>query len=297
MTIQLHRLEGFYWVARTGGFTAAARAFPYPITQPGVYQQVRRLEEEMGAALCERSTRDRVRLTPAGERLFAFCAPFFEMLPSVVQSLGDEARGGTLRVDASGLALRQLLPAWVRALKRARPDYVVEMEEVQVPELDRLRSGAADVIVDHFTRVPTGFASKVVATAKSYVVLPRAHGVARGAPTPSELRQLPLVSYHPSLPQHAAQMAAVRKHIGEPARTVSASSADSILAFVEAGLGYSVVPWIDPRGPRGTGIQAFLQRGRRTEHPVLAVWRKANPPNNAVALLLGALPDAPAQED
>jgi DNA-binding transcriptional LysR family regulator len=291
VTIQLHRLEGFYWVARTGGFTAAARAFPYPITQPGVFQQVRRLEDDMGVVLCERSTRDRVRLTPAGERLFVFCAPFFEGLSSMIQTLGDDARGATLRVDASGLALRQLLPSWVRSLKRARPDYIVEMEETQVPELDRLRSGAADVIVDHFTRVPTGFASKVVATAKSYLVLPRGHAIRRRGFSPSVLRGLPLVSYHPSLPQHAAQMAAVRKHVGEPARTVSVSSADSILAFVEAGLGYSVVPWIDPRGPRGSGIQAFLQRGPGTEHPVMAVWRKADPPNKVVALLLDHLPD------
>ena len=38
--IQMHRLEGFYWVATAKGYTAAARAFPYPITQPAVYQQV-----------------------------------------------------------------------------------------------------------------------------------------------------------------------------------------------------------------------------------------------------------------
>jgi DNA-binding transcriptional LysR family regulator len=290
MTIQLHRLEGFYWVARTGGFTAAARAFPYPITQPGVFQQVRRLEEELGAVLCERSTRDRVRLTLAGERLFAFCAPFFEQLTSVIRTLGDDAGGAVLRIDASGLALRQILPAWVRSLKRARPDYVVEMEETQIPDLDRLRSGAADVIVDHFTRLPTGFESRVVARAKSYVVVPRSHSTGRRGFSQSALRELPLVSYHPSLPQHAAQMAAVRKHVGEPARTVSASSADSILAFVEAGLGYSVVPWIDPKGPRSSGIRAFLQRGPGTEHSVLAVWRKADPPNKALQALLGHAP-------
>jgi len=86
-------------------------------------------------------------------------------------------------------------------------------------------------------------------------------------------------------------MAAVRKHIGEPSRTVSASSADSILAFVEAGLGYSVVPWIESKGPRGSGIRAFLQSGPGTEHAVLAVWRKSDPPNRAVALLLDVLPD------
>jgi len=43
--VGIHRLEGFYWVARTGGYASAARAFPYPISQPGVHQQVKKLEE------------------------------------------------------------------------------------------------------------------------------------------------------------------------------------------------------------------------------------------------------------
>jgi len=43
--MQIARLEGFYWVARTGGYAAAARAFPYPLSQPAVFQQVRKLED------------------------------------------------------------------------------------------------------------------------------------------------------------------------------------------------------------------------------------------------------------
>src|SRR5207248_180584 len=48
--IQLGRLEGFYRVARAEGYARAAREFPYPITQPGVYQQVRKLEGALGEA-------------------------------------------------------------------------------------------------------------------------------------------------------------------------------------------------------------------------------------------------------
>ncbi len=64
--IQLSRLEGFYWVGRTGGYASAARAFPYPITQPAVHQQVRKLEGEIGQRLFERVARGKMRLTPAG---------------------------------------------------------------------------------------------------------------------------------------------------------------------------------------------------------------------------------------
>ena len=58
--LQLHRLEGFYWVARTGGYAKAARAFPYPITQPAVHQQVKKLEGELGLSLFERVSKDKM---------------------------------------------------------------------------------------------------------------------------------------------------------------------------------------------------------------------------------------------
>src|SRR5271166_1892663 len=56
----LDRLTGFYWVARTQGYARAVRSFPYPITEPGVHQQVRRLEKELGVPLFVRVGKDRV---------------------------------------------------------------------------------------------------------------------------------------------------------------------------------------------------------------------------------------------
>ena len=55
---------------RGGGsnYTHAAREFPYPISQPGVYQQVRKLEQDLGSTLFERVGRDRVELTAQGAR-------------------------------------------------------------------------------------------------------------------------------------------------------------------------------------------------------------------------------------
>ena len=65
--MNLQRLEGFYWVAIHESYAKAARAFPYPITQPGVHQQVRRLEQDLEVKLFERISRDRVVLTARGQ--------------------------------------------------------------------------------------------------------------------------------------------------------------------------------------------------------------------------------------
>jgi DNA-binding transcriptional LysR family regulator len=284
----LQRLEGFYWVARTGGYARAARAFPYPITQPGVHQQVRRLEQELGdIALFARVGRDAMRPTAEGARLYAFCAPFFEELPRVVRAIESGRIGGTLRIDATGLVLRHLLPDWLLRLRRERDDIEVELQEVENPDLDRLRTGAADLIVDYGLDVPAGCAARVVGHSYAHLVLPAQHRLAgRRTLAGRELAGEAFVAYHPSLRQHAVQMAAVRARVGALGRVTSASSVDTILAQVRAGLGYSVIPWLDRAGPKLPGIVVRPQTGPGTRFEVKAVWRKQEPENPLVAAAL-----------
>jgi DNA-binding transcriptional LysR family regulator len=290
-TVQLGRLEGFFHVARERGYARAARAFPYPITQPGVFQQVKKLEEELGVELFERVGKDEVRLTAAGERLHAFVAPFLEELPRVVDAIRSETFGGELRLDTSGLVLRQLLPEWLRALRAARPDISVDVEEIQVPDFGRLRSGAAHLIVDYCERLPAGCEGRQIATSRGYLVMPADHPLScRKRLDPRELRDVPFVSYHPSLPHHALQMDAVSRQVGVPARTISASSVDAILAFVRAGLGFSVIPWLDEAGPQVDGVVARRQRGEGTSFPIYAVWHASGWRQPLIEAALAALP-------
>jgi len=289
--IQIQRLEGFYWVARCKGYARAARSFPYPISQPGVYQQVSKLESELGARLFERVGKDELRLTAAGEELYAFCAPFLERLPGIVESIRSASFGGELRIDASGLVLRQLLPGWIRRLRAERPDIQVDVQEIQTPDLERLRKGEAHLVVDYFDSVPQELEKARVATSYAFLTLPKQHPLASQKDANLRaLRNEPFVSYHPELRQHAVQLEAVRRSIGTPGRTISASSVDSILAFVQAGLGFSVVPWLDPRGPKLSGVVARRQTGPGTEFPIWAVWWRSEPPHPLVQAALGEAP-------
>ena len=64
--MDLRQLRYLVALAEEGSFTRAAAS--EHIAQPAVSQQIRRLEDELGLALVERTTR-RVRLTDAGELL------------------------------------------------------------------------------------------------------------------------------------------------------------------------------------------------------------------------------------
>lgn len=288
--IQLHRLEGFYRVAVAGGYTRAARDFPYPISQPGVHQQVSKLEAELGKKLFERRGRDSVTLTAAGRRLFDFVQPFFQGLPVVAREIGAGNFGGLLRIDAAALEIRYLMPRWIQQLRRARPDIDVDLEEVQVPDFSRLANGKTDLVVDYLPQLPAGMEAQRVGTHYVFIVVPK-QGFELGSRAPSlrSLKDKPFVSFHPSLPHCQLQLNALDALGAEQRKMLSASSTEAILGFVAAGLGYSLVPWPDARGPQFKGVTALRQKGRGTEFPILAAWRKRAEPDPLISAALRAL--------
>jgi DNA-binding transcriptional LysR family regulator len=291
MTVQIHRLEGFYWVARTGGYARAARAFPYPITQPAVHQQVKKLEGELGLELFERVGKDRMQLTASGERLFRYISPFFEQLPGVLRSIQQGDFNGTLKIAAAPMMLRALLPSWIQRLSKRRPGVQVELTEMNLPDLGLLRSGAADLIVDHLDKLPNDIATMKVGSLRAFMVFPAGHPLAKQKrATLARCQDETFISYTPGTLPCELQMRAFAEHGVAPRRMLSAGSAETILGFVEAGLGFSIVPWLSSEGPQGSGLVSLPLSAPKVEFPVYAAWRKDTPEN---PLLDAALETAP----
>jgi DNA-binding transcriptional LysR family regulator len=219
-------------VARTEGYARAARAFPYPITEPGVHQQVKRLEGELG-----------------------------------------------------------MLPAWLRRLQRRRSDIEVALTELKTPDTGLLRSGELDLLVDHVPEVQADIEVRTVARLWSFLVLPSGHPLAGRRPLPIRaLRDVPFIAYNADRAGRALQLRGLATHGGPEKERYSADSAESLLGFVAAGLGFSIVPWLDPHGPRRAGVVAERLRVPGTEFPVHAAWRRG-PHHPLVDAALAAAPD------
>ena len=100
MTDDLNGMAVFVAVANAKGFTAAARELG--VSASAVSQAVRKVEAQVGITLLQRSTRS-VRLTEAGERLYATVAPALADVRTAVAALGamsSEPRG-TVRLHVS----------------------------------------------------------------------------------------------------------------------------------------------------------------------------------------------------
>lgn len=273
--INLQRLEGFYWVAKTQGYARAARAFPYPITQPGVHQQVRRLEDELGVKLFERVGKDRVVLTPRGQLLFDALAPFYEQLPLIEARVKGGVVGGTLKMHAAGYLLRHLVPEWLRRLQGKRPDITVALTEMRAADLALLRTGETDLLVDWLPDVPADIATRVIGRTEGWIVAPSHGPYAQAGKLKLEaLAAVPFIAYQSDRTLKGLQLEALKQHGVAPVEAFSADSSDTILGFVAAGLGFSLVPSLSATGPRLAGVVAQKLERPATSFPIYAAWRR-----------------------
>jgi DNA-binding transcriptional LysR family regulator len=288
--ISLSRLEGFYWVAKTGGYARAARAFPWPITQPGVHQQVRRLEQQLTVTLFERTGKDSVALTAAGQALFDAVAPFYEALPALEASIQGGTLGGTLRIHAAGHVLKHFLPPWLRALQKARPDIEVALQEAKTADLELLRRSEADLLVDWVPVVPKDLEARKIGEVKAFIVMPSSHPLARRSRVElNELAGTPFVAYGADRALRALQDEALATHGVTPKVTHAADTSETILAFVAAGLGFSLVPSALSNGPHVSGVAAFPLERPKAVFPIYALWKKRALPHPLITAAMKAL--------
>jgi DNA-binding transcriptional LysR family regulator len=131
--MNVHHLELFYYVARFGGISEAVRNIPYGIQQPAISSQIIQLEEFLGVTLFQRRP---FELTPAGDELYKFIAPFFGNLERMTEKL----QGGTahsIRVGASEVILRDHLPALMQEVRKKFPRLKMVLREGYQPQLEQ----------------------------------------------------------------------------------------------------------------------------------------------------------------
>jgi DNA-binding transcriptional LysR family regulator len=239
-----------------------------------------------------------VVLTAEGRALYAYLAPFYEGLPALVQSLRGGQVGGTLRIHASGHALRHLLPPWLRRLHGHRPDIEVTLYEAKTPAIALLRSGETDLLVDHLPEVPPDVEVQTVGWTRAFLVFPSHHPLARQKKPvrPAQLADEPFIAYSSDQQLRELQLSALALHGVTPRRMHAADSSETILGFVAAGLGYSLIASVLPKGPKETGVVAQPLLEPAARFPLHAAWRKRARPHPLVQAALARAP-RPLEED
>jgi DNA-binding transcriptional LysR family regulator len=136
--VTLHQFTIFVAIAKHRNLTKASEELR--ITQPGVSQQMRLLEEEYGAKLYTRTARG-VEVTEAGRRFLIAISPILEQVrklrvapsPAVMTTDPDRlAVGGTHSLSTI------LLPAMLSRFKQSRPTIQIDFRTNNATEIERL---------------------------------------------------------------------------------------------------------------------------------------------------------------
>ncbi|MFI2780564.1 LysR family transcriptional regulator [Streptomyces sp. ALB3] len=297
--MHFQQLAYFVAVAEARHFTRAAEEVH--VSQPSLSQQIKALENELGAELFSRA-RGNIALTDAGEALLPLARRILADADTARHEVQElvQLRRGRVRLGATPSVCTGLLPEVLRAFHGAHPGIRLLIEEGGSHDLVRqLARGALDLAL---LVLPLPAASPALTTVEllheDLVVVSSAARPApgrKGSVRVADLENEPLVMFRHGYDLRELTVAACRAEGFEPSFTVEGGEMDAVLGFVRAGLGIAVVPrMVAVRAGQGLRATPLASPGlRRTI--ALAHRSDVEPPRAARELqrmLLGAGPPA-----
>ena len=244
--MELRHLRYFVAVAEERHFGRAAARLH--IAQPPLSQQIRRFEAELGEPLLYRTTRS-VELSPAGEVMLERGREILAAVDSVVEDARRAARGeyGRLAIGFTGSSTYALLPALAAALRQELPGVVVDLRgELLTPaQVAQLLDGTLDLGLLRPPVHERDLQTEVLGSEALVAVLPASHRLAGAESVPLEqLEREPFVTYpsHFRSVVHDAVEDACAAHGFKPVAAHEVAETATLVSFVAAGLGVSLVP-------------------------------------------------------
>jgi DNA-binding transcriptional LysR family regulator len=278
--MDLRRLRLFIAVAEAGGVGRAARQLG--MAQPPLTVQIRRLEQEVGTPLFERSAQG-MALTEAGNAFLQRAKEALELATEAAEAARAVAAGrrGRLTLGFMLVLSAALLPRLMPALRRAMPDVEFDLHEMTSATRENLVLGRdaaiglcmpalrhAEVEAEVLTKVPL------------MIALPAADPLARQRTIALErLRGRPLIGV-PRVRRDPAAFAVglsfLRQHgLAQQVRQ-NVETVPAALALVRAGEGLAVVPAPAAIGsPPGVVVRPFEHAEENVE--IAACWRRGTP--------------------
>ncbi|QAY59558.1 LysR family transcriptional regulator [Microbacterium protaetiae] len=180
--MEVSKATAFLAVAEELHFGRAAQRLH--MAQPPLSRLIRALEDELGAALFDRSPRS-VALTAVGAALVEPARELVMQSERITQLARRVQRGetGRIRLGFAGASVNTVVSALTHRLRRTQPGLVLELSGSQLsePGMERLRSGALDAVVGRWDVLPRDIDSHVVAHEELLVALPADHPLAATA--------------------------------------------------------------------------------------------------------------------
>jgi DNA-binding transcriptional LysR family regulator len=259
--MDLGQLETFLVVAQEKSFSRAAeRLFR---TQPAVSLALKKLEEELGETLLDRTTKGGV-LTDAGTTLLPLAQRMFDLRQEIFDTFGalKGLQQGRLNVGANESVSEFLLPRILLAYQQACPAIKIQAyrqtsERIPAEVLDR----RLDVGFVSYDALHPELVSQVIHRDRMVLVVPPGHRFARRKNLRiADLAEDRFVAHNAPTPTRTAIIELFARCETPLRLTMELASIATILEFVALGAGLAILPRMT--------VAAAVREDRLVEVPV-----------------------------
>jgi DNA-binding transcriptional LysR family regulator len=253
--MNVHHLELFYYVARHGGVSAAARAMPYGIQQPAISAQILQLEDSLGVTLYQRRP---FQLTREGQTLYDFARPFFSGLGEI----SDRLRGGAetrLRIAAAEIVQRDYLPELLARMRRRVKGFHFTLTHGRQQEIEALLA-AQEIDIGLSTlmdKTAANMEARELLRLPMVLLVPKLSGLSQASQIFEKDRiDLPLVALEAKDVLSRSFQVALRQRGVEWLPSLEVGSLDLVLRYVAEGFGAGLA-LRHPRVELPAGVKAL----------------------------------------
>ncbi len=273
--MDLFQLEVFLTVAREGSFSRAAEKLYR--TQPAVSQAIRKLENELGEPLFDRSSRDG-NLTDAGRVLQEYAQKLLNLRSEAASALHDlrDMRSGRLALAANEYTTLYLLPV----LSEFRRRYPLVKATVQRSLASRIPQGILEhtfeLGVTSFNPADPLLRSIVVYHDElAFIVYPRHPLAAAKQVSIRELGVESFVAHNVPSPFRLKVIEAFKRHRAPLNMDTELPTIDAIKKFVMLENGVALVPALTVENELARGeLVRIPVRDLRLERKLRIVYRR-----------------------
>ncbi|MDA9004086.1 LysR substrate-binding domain-containing protein [bacterium] len=218
------------------------------VSQPTLSVAVKKLEDELGVAIFERS-KSRVQSTPLGEDIIHQANAVLEQATRIkdIANAGRDQLANPLKVGAIFTIGHYLFPTFIPRLQTLAPNMPLYVEEGYTATLrQRLRKGDLDVIVVALPFTEADVVTQALYEESFVLLLPKHHKLAnKSTIEPSDLsgeNVLLLGEGHCFRDQLLAVYPDLQADLGRIRTATEGSSLETLRHMVASGMGITILP-------------------------------------------------------
>lgn len=291
--MEIQELRVFLAVASERSFSRAARKIGR--TQPAISQAVRRLEEELGERLVDRSSRDGA-LTEAGVTFRDYAERVLELTTEAQRAVAElkDLRRGRVLIGANEAAVHTLLPI-IERFQAAHPRVQIDVRRVTARQMPHEVLGRAlDFGVLTFHPPEHGLGSMVIGADELVVLTHPSHPFAsKRKVTMEAFGRETVIAHNDPSPARERVLRAFEQRHAELNIAVALPSLDAIKRAVEAKMGVALLPRRCALAELSAGRLAAVRVSElRIPRTVRLIYRQHGDRSHAAAAFLDVARDA-----